>query len=101
MTRPKIRQPMILGRGQSHVGAFVLKELTKADWLGILNLPEARIPKVVILRGTRNFHTQYNAMRLHFENVLEVGTPNGIIEDVLIGEVRGHDIGFACVYGGT
>jgi purine-nucleoside phosphorylase len=79
----------------------VLKELTKADWLGILNLPEARIPKVVILRGTRNFHTQYNAMRSHFENVLEIGTPNGIIEDVLIGEVRGHDVGFACVYGGT
>jgi purine-nucleoside phosphorylase/ribosomal protein S18 acetylase RimI-like enzyme len=77
----------------------MLKELTKADWLRILDLPASRIPDVVILRGTRNFRSQYKAMLPHFENVLEVGTPNGILEDVLIGEVRDRSVGFACVYG--
>jgi purine-nucleoside phosphorylase len=77
----------------------VLKELTKADWLHILGLPAARIPDVLILRGTRNLRSQYQAMLPYFDNVLELGTPNGIIEDVLIGEVRGYPVGFACVYG--
>jgi purine-nucleoside phosphorylase len=36
-----------------------------------------------------------------FENVLDVGTPNGILEDVLIGDVRGRSVGFACVYGNS
>jgi ribosomal protein S18 acetylase RimI-like enzyme/purine-nucleoside phosphorylase len=77
----------------------VLKELTKADWLDILKLPESKIPAVLILRGTRNFRSQYRAMLPHFDGALEVGTPNGIIEDVLIGDVNGWPVGFACVYG--
>ena len=77
----------------------MLKELSKADWLGILNLPERLIPTALVLRGTRNFGRQYRAMLPCFENVVELGTPNGIIEDVLIGEVRGCRVGFACVYG--
>jgi purine-nucleoside phosphorylase len=77
----------------------MLKDLTKADWLRILGLPVSRIPDVVILRGTRNFRCQYKAMLPYFENVLELGTPNGILEDVLIGEVRRQSVGFACVYG--
>ena len=79
----------------------MLKELTKADWLRILNLPAVRIPDVLILRGTRNFRRQYQAMRPYFANVLEIGTPNGILEDVLIGEVNGRSLGFACVYGSS
>jgi purine-nucleoside phosphorylase len=79
----------------------MLKELTKADWLGILNLPEARIPAALIVRGTRNFASKYRAMLPHFDNVLELGTPNGIIEDVLIGTVKGRPVGFACVYGAS
>lgn len=77
----------------------MLKDLTKSDWLRILDIPEARIPSVLILRGTRNFRTQYQAMLPLFENVLAVGTPNGILEDVFLGERRGVGIGFACVYG--
>jgi purine-nucleoside phosphorylase len=77
----------------------MLRELTKADWLRILDFPASRIPDVVIVRGTRNFRSQYKAMLPYFENVLEVGTPNGILEDVLIGEVRGRSVGFACAYG--
>src|ERR1700678_1945060 len=80
-------------------GMQMLKELTKSDWLNILSLPESRIPKVLIVRGTRNFRSKYRAMLPYFENVLDVGTPNGIIEDVLIGDVRGQPVGFACVYG--
>jgi purine-nucleoside phosphorylase len=79
----------------------VLKELTKADWLTILGLPESRIPAALILRGTRNFRSKYGAMLPHFDSVLELGTPNGIIEDVLIGDVRGRPVGFACVYGAS
>ncbi len=79
----------------------MLKELMKADWLRILDLPASRIPDVVILRGTRNFRSQYKAMLPYFDKVLELGTPNGILEDVLIGEVDGHSVGFACVYGSS
>src|SRR5262245_42247948 len=77
----------------------MLKELTRADWLLILGVPEARVPAVLILRVTRNFRTQYRAMRPYFADVLDVGTPNGILEDVLIGDVAGYPVGFACVYG--
>jgi purine-nucleoside phosphorylase len=79
----------------------MLKELTKEDWLRLLNFPAVRVPPVLILRGTRNLKHQYRAMLPHFGNVLEVGTPNGIMEDVLIGEVRGRAVGFACVYGSS
>jgi purine-nucleoside phosphorylase/ribosomal protein S18 acetylase RimI-like enzyme len=77
----------------------MLKDLTRADWLSFLGVPESRIPAALIVRGTRNFRSKYRAMRPYFDNVLEVGTPNGIIEDVLIGDVRGRPVGFACVYG--
>jgi purine-nucleoside phosphorylase len=79
----------------------VLKELSKNDWLSILNLPAARIPDVLILRGTRNFRRQYSAMLPSFDNIVELGTPNGIVEDALIGDVRGRPVGFACVYGSS
>jgi uridine phosphorylase len=77
----------------------VLKELGKADWLRMLNIPESRIPTVLILRGTRNLQSQYEAARGFFTDVLDVGSPNGIIESVLIGNLAGRPIGFACVYG--
>lgn len=77
----------------------MLKELTKTDWLGMLNIPESRIPTVLILRGTRNLQAQYEVARPFFSNVLEVGAPNGLIESVFIGELAGRSVGFACVYG--
>jgi purine-nucleoside phosphorylase/ribosomal protein S18 acetylase RimI-like enzyme len=77
----------------------MLKELTKADWLNILGLPVSRVPAALIVRGTRNFRSKYRAMQPHFENVVELGTPNGILEDVLVGDVAGRPVGFACVYG--
>jgi uridine phosphorylase len=77
----------------------MLKELGQADWLRMLNIPEPRIPTVLILRGTRNLQSQYEAARGFFSNVLDVGAPNGIIEHVLIGSLAGRAVGFACVYG--
>jgi hypothetical protein len=40
----------------------MLKELTRSDWLKILNIPEVRIPAALILRGTRNLRSQYQAV---------------------------------------
>lgn len=65
----------------------------------ILNLPQSKVPAVLILRGTRNLGAQDRAMRPCFANDLDVGTPNGIVEDVLIGDVGGCSVGFACVSG--
>lgn len=55
----------------------MLKELGKTDWLRMLNIPESRIPSVLILRGTRNLQSQYETARRFFSNPLEVGAPNG------------------------
>ena len=77
---------------------FVLKELGKADWLRMLNIPVAHIPTVLILRGTRNLQAQCETARGFFANVREVGAQNGLIEYVLIGELMGRLVGFACVY---
>ena len=35
----------------------------------------------------------------HFEDVVHVGLPNGVFEDVLIGTARGIRVGYASVYG--
>jgi uridine phosphorylase len=77
----------------------MLKELTKKDWLALLGLPESRIPRFLILRGTRNLKTNYAKHRDYFTDVIEVGSPNGIFEDVLIGSYENELIGYASVYG--
>jgi purine-nucleoside phosphorylase len=77
----------------------MLRELTKADWLSILGIPEGRIPRALLLRGTRNLKAQYEHYRQFFSNIIEIGCPNGIIEDVLIGDYCGQSVGYASVYG--
>lgn len=77
----------------------MLKELTKNDWLSMLNIPEDRVPKALMLRGTRNLKANYAKHIGYFEDVLEVGSPNGIFEDVLIGGYEDMDVGYASVYG--
>ncbi|MGH2615262.1 MAG: hypothetical protein ACRDJC_08485 [Thermomicrobiales bacterium] len=76
----------------------MLKDLTKTDWLGVLDLDEGRIPPILVLRGTRNLRANYDTYRAHFADVLEIGSPNGLFEDVFIGR-RGVDVGYASVYG--
>ena len=78
----------------------MLKDLTRNDWLSFLNLDPARIPPVLILRGTRNLRTRYEQHRPLFTDVVDVGSPNGLFEDVFIGRHDGGDVGYASVYGG-
>ena len=79
--------------------AKMLRELTKDDWLSILGIPPTMVPQALVLRGTRNLKTQYASYKLLFSDVLEVGTPNAVLEDVLIGTVGGVRIAYASVYG--
>lgn len=78
----------------------MLKELTKSDWLAFLDLVEDRIPAVLVLRGTRNLRANYDKYAARFDNVLPIGSPNGLFEDVFIGSYRGVNVGYASVYGG-
>ncbi len=77
----------------------MLKDLTRDDWLSILNIPESRIPVALILRGTRNLKLYYQSFKQHFANVQEVGTPNSVLEDVFIGDLHGYPVAYASVYG--
>lgn len=77
----------------------MLKDLTKDEWLSLLNIPEDRIPAVLVLRGTRNLKVNYAKYSPFFTNVYEVGSPNGIFEDVLIGDYKNISVGYASVYG--
>lgn len=78
----------------------MLKDLTKSDWLSFLHLNEDEIPATLILRGTRNLRRHYEGHRAHFEEVVEVGSPNDLFEDVFIGRRHGAFVGYASVYGG-
>ena len=77
----------------------MLKELTKADWLSLLNLSEDRVPDVLVLRGTRNLKTHYDRHRALFSEAYEVGSPNGIIDHVMVGTYKDRYVGYASVYG--
>jgi uridine phosphorylase len=67
--------------------------------MSMLSIPEERIPKALILRGTRNLKSHYAAYRQRFTNVLDIGSPNGVIEDVFIGNLDGIPVAYASVYG--
>ena len=77
----------------------MLKELKPSDLMRMFSIPEGRAPEALILWGTRNLKSRYAAMMPLFDNVLQVGSPNGVIEDVLIGDVAGTTIAYASVYG--
>ena len=77
----------------------MLRELTKSDWQAILKLPDEQIPEALLLRGTRNLKCQYELHGRYFDDVIGIGLPNGIIEDVFIGRLAGHPVAYASVYG--
>lgn len=77
----------------------MLRDLTKSDWLKILQLPEDKIPNSLIIRGTRNLTAKYESHKKYFSNVIELKFPNGIFENIFIGELNGNSVGFATVYG--
>lgn len=78
---------------------IMLRELTKTDWLAILDLSSEQLPHAVILRGTRNLKHHYRAYAEWFSEVAEVGSPNGAFEDVFIGQRGGLRVAYASVYG--
>lgn len=77
----------------------MLRELTRDDWLGFLGLDASRVPPVLVLRGTRNLKTRCEAFESLLTDVLDVGSPNGLFEDVLVGRLHGMPVGYAAVYG--
>lgn len=77
----------------------MLCDLTRDDWVGMLGLGEHQLPRVAILRGTRNLKRHYAGHRALFDDVIDVGTPNALFEDVLLGTYRGVPVGYASVYG--
>jgi uridine phosphorylase len=77
----------------------MLRDLTKADWLSILGVPPERAPRALILRGTRNFKIYYDLYRAHFTDVLDIGSPNGVLEDFFIGTLGRRNVAYASVYG--
>src|SRR5260221_569439 len=79
----------------------MLRDLTRSDWLSILGLTAAEVPQALLLRGTRNLKSQYAHYRDYFADIHEVGTPNGLVEDVLVGTLGGLRVGYASVYGGS
>jgi uridine phosphorylase len=79
----------------------VLGDLKKEEWLSVLGLSESRVPRALLLRGTRNLRAQYELHRRYFSNVAEVCSPDGLLEDVLIGEVGGMVVAYASVYGAS
>lgn len=77
----------------------MLRELTGPQWQQILGIPDERIPQALILRGTRNLKRQADIYRQYFDDTLEVGSPNGLIEEVFIGTFAGRQVAYASVYG--
>jgi uridine phosphorylase len=79
----------------------VLGDLRKDEWLSVLGLSESRVPRALLLRGTRNLRSQFELHRRYFSNVSEVCSPDGLLEDVLLGEVGGMTVAYASVYGAS
>ena len=77
----------------------MLKDLTKDDWLTFLEIAGARVPSVLVLRGTRNLGRHEQGHRPLFEDVMEIGSPNGLFEHLFIGRYGGGEVGYASVYG--
>jgi uridine phosphorylase len=77
----------------------MLRELTKTDWQTILGLSPDQVPQALILRGTRNLRHHYQAYQAWFDEVLPVGSPNGIFEDLFVGRSGALKVGYASIYG--
>lgn len=77
----------------------MLKDLTRDDWLGMLDLVPERVPPVLLLRGTRNLRSNYDRHHAYFTDIAELGSPNALFEDVFIGRYHNLDVGYASVYG--
>jgi purine-nucleoside phosphorylase len=80
-------------------GSIVLRDLTREDWLSILSLDACLVPDTLIMRGTRNLRRNFEKYRRLFADTLEIGSPNGLFEDILVGQIGDRQVGYASVYG--
>jgi hypothetical protein len=58
-----------------------------------------QVPPVLILRGRETSRRGTRGFKARCTDVHEVGSPNGLFEDVLVGRLDGAPVGFAAVYG--
>jgi len=79
----------------------LLRELKKKDWLSMLGLSENMIPKALILRGTRNLRNQYENYHTNFTDVINIKSPNNLLEDIFVGKLEGVSVAYASVYGSS
>jgi len=77
----------------------MLGEMTRDEWMKMLGIPPDRIPQAVLLWGTRNLKLRCTSMRRRFSRVFEIGSPNGLLDDVFIGMLGDLCVGYASVYG--
>ncbi len=77
----------------------MLADLERDDWLNILELGAHEVPAALIMRGTRNLKARLAQHYALLEDARELGSPNGIFEDILLGSHNGTRIALACVYG--
>lgn len=77
----------------------MLKDLTREDWLNMLEIPEDRVPDVLILRGTRNLSRQRERYAAMFSDVVDLGSPNGLFEDIFLARHGDLNIAYGSVYG--
>ena len=77
----------------------MLADLGRDDWLNILGLDADELPAALILRGTRNLKARLAQHRELLGDARELGSPNGIFEDILLGSHNGTRVALACVYG--
>lgn len=77
----------------------MLKELTRDDWLAILDIPVERVPQVLILRGTRDLAGHYRRYQAYFDDIRPVRDPNLVLDDIFLAELAGRPVAYASVYG--
>ncbi len=77
----------------------MLRDLTRNDWLNILGTPRERIPRVLLVRGTRDLRRYYQAYRSACTDVLDLGDENSVLADLFAGYYSGIPIAYASVYG--
>ena len=53
----------------------------------------------LLLRGTRNLRHWYQCAQQYFTNVLHVGSPNGVVDDLLLADLGAYPVAYASTYG--
>lgn len=77
----------------------MLSDMTREEWQEAMCIPDERLPRALLLRGTRNLHANTEKYAALLEDIVDICPPNGLFEDVLLGNLRGVPVLYASVYG--